>query len=138
LRSRNRDPGLDVRSLDVGDEAPLEAIPQPFFQLRDVFRHLVGGEDDLLALLVERVERMEELLLRPLAAGEELDVVEDEHVDLAEAVLEGLHPVAAQGRDELVHERVGREVRDAPCGILVEERMRDGADEVGLPRPTPP
>ena len=37
-----------------------------------------------MALAMERVEGMEELLLGALAAGQELDVVEDQRVDAAE------------------------------------------------------
>ena len=135
LALEDRDPGLDVGRLDVGDEPPLEAVPQPLLQLGDVLRHLVGRQDDLLALLVEDVERVEKLLLRPLAAGEELHVVQNEDVDLPEPVLERLHPIAPQRRDELVHERVGRQVRHPPGWILVEERMGDRAHQVRLSEP---
>ena len=38
----------------------------------------VGGEDDLLACLVQGVEGVEELLLGALLAGEELDIVDDQ------------------------------------------------------------
>jgi len=45
-----------------------------------------GGEsldaDDLLARLVERVEGVEELLLRALLARDELDVVDQEEIDV--------------------------------------------------------
>ena len=39
------------------------------------------GEDDLLAVLVDRVEGVEELLLGPLLVGDELDVVDEQQVD---------------------------------------------------------
>ena len=49
-----------------------------------------GGrrDHDLLAVLVQRVERVEELFLRPLFAGDELDVVDQQHVDAPVAVAE--------------------------------------------------
>ena len=49
---------------------------------------------------VQRVEGVEELFLGALAAGEELHVVDDQQVDLAEAVLELVHAVATKRRDE--------------------------------------
>jgi hypothetical protein len=39
---------------------------------------------------VERVERVEELLLEPFLALHELDVVDEQHVDVAVAALERL------------------------------------------------
>jgi hypothetical protein len=43
--------------------------------VRDLVRLAVGREHELLVVLVERVERVEELVLRALFGGEELDVV---------------------------------------------------------------
>ena len=43
----------------------------------ELLRVLVARDDDLLVGVVERVERVEELFLRLLAAGEELDVVDE-------------------------------------------------------------
>ena len=85
LLLEDRDPGLEVGRLDVGDQAPLEPGAQALLDLRDLLRRAVGGEDDLLARLVEVVEGVEELLLGALLARDELDVVDQEHVDRAVA-----------------------------------------------------
>ena len=50
-------------------------------RVSDRLRRPVRGQDDLLAVLVDRVERVEELLLGPLLVGDELDVVDEEEVD---------------------------------------------------------
>ena len=65
----------------VGDEAPLEPAAQPLLEGEDRLRRPVGGQDDLLAVLVDRVERVEELLLGPLLVRDELDVVDEQQVD---------------------------------------------------------
>src|SRR5215813_447657 len=85
---------LDVRRLDVGDEAPFETIAQSLLEVGDLLRELVGGEDDLVVAFVERVEGVEKLLLRALPAGEELYVIDDQHVDAPEAALELVHAIA--------------------------------------------
>ena len=77
---------FEIGWLDVGDESPLESRSKPLLQRGDVFRRRVGGEHDLLLRFVECVERMEELFLRPFLAGDELDVVEQQGVDLAIAI----------------------------------------------------
>ena len=113
LLLQDRDARLVARLFDPRDQAPVEAADQPLFQLRDLARRAVGDEDDLLVLLVQRVERVEELFLRPVAAGEEVDVVDDQHVDVAVAVAELVHLAGLDGVDELVDERVARQIQDA-------------------------
>ena len=79
-------------------------------------RRPVGGDDDLAVGAVERVERVEELLLEALLVLHELDVVDEQHVALAVAALEGGGGVGADGVDELVHERLGGHVAHVPAG----------------------
>ena len=49
--------------LDVGDQAGLEALAQAVVERVEVARQPVGGEDELAAGVVQRVEGVEELLL---------------------------------------------------------------------------
>ena len=86
LGAEDRDPRLEVRGGQVGDEPPFEPAPEALLERHDLLRRPVGREDDLLAVLVDRVERVEELLLRPLLVGDELDVVDEEEVDPPVAV----------------------------------------------------
>ena len=70
----------------TGDgQAPLEAVAQPRGEGRELAGDAIGGEDQLAAGLIERVEGVEELLLGVLLALEELDVVDQQHVDVAVA-----------------------------------------------------
>ena len=80
----------EVGRLDVGDRPGGEALAQAVLERLQVVRGPVGGEHDLAAAVVQGVERVEELLLGPGLALEELDVVEQQHVDVAEAGLEAL------------------------------------------------
>ena len=72
----------------------------------------VGRDDDLLVLVDERVEGVEEFLLRRVLAGDELNVVDHQHVDRPEKLLEAHHVLVAQGLHEAVHELLGRQVDD--------------------------
>ena len=72
----------EVGGADVGDEAGLEALAQAVLERLQVAREAVGGEHDLAAAVVERVERVEELLLGARLALEELDVVDEQDVDV--------------------------------------------------------
>jgi hypothetical protein len=74
-----------------------------------------GGRSEDMTIcepgLVEGVEGVEELLLDPLLVLEELDVVDEQQVVGAVALLEPLDPLVAQRVDEVVHERLAGDVR---------------------------
>src|SRR6476661_191336 len=72
LLPENGDAVLEVGLADVGHHAPLEPAHQPGLEARDLLGRPVGGEHDLLVALVQRVKRMEELLLRHFLAFEEM------------------------------------------------------------------
>ena len=82
--------GREVGRGDLGDEAGLEALAQAVLERLEVAREAVAREDELAAGLVERVERVEELLLGLDLGGEELDVVDEQDVAAAEAALEAV------------------------------------------------
>ena len=88
---------------------------------------------DLLAGLVERVERVEELDLRLLLLGQELHVVDEQDVVLAVRLLEALDAaLVGDGVDEVVGEALDRDVLDLQLGVVVQHGVGDGLDEVGL------
>ena len=92
----------------------------------------VGGEDDLLLARVERVEGVEELLLRPLLVGQELHVVDQQHVDRAVALAEVRHAVEADRVDQLVDELLGGQVEHPQLRPGAQDLMADGVQQVGL------
>ena len=135
LLAQDRDPRLEVGRLDVGDQAPLEPRAQPLLERRDLARRPVGGDHDLPAGLVDRVEGVEELLLDPLLVLEELDVVDQEQVVGAVALLEALDPLVAQRVDEVVHEGLARHVAHRELALVLADVLRDRLQEVGLAEP---
>ena len=110
--AQDRQAGGEVRRLDVGDEPGLEALAQTVLERLQVVGRAVGGEHDLPAAVVEGVEGVEELLLGLGLALEELDVVEEQHVDVAEAGLEAVGVPAAERAEELVGEGLAGRAAD--------------------------
>ncbi len=104
LLRQDRDPGLQIRRGDVGDQTPLEPAAQPVLQRGQLLGGPVGGDDDLLLGVVQDVEGVEELLLRPFLVLQELDVIDEQHVGVAVATLERLLAVIPDGVDEVVRE----------------------------------
>ena len=81
---------------------------------------------------MQRVEGVEELLLRLLLALQELDVVDEEHVDIAIAALEIGGLVVADAVDEVVGELLGVHVAHFEVGVEVAAVVTDGVEQVGL------
>ena len=94
----------------------------------------VAGHRDLLALLVQVVERVQELVLEPRPRLEELDVVEQQHVDVAVLPPERLERLPLRRHRVLAPELLGRRVHhaQAPPRRLV----ADGVEQVRLSEPT--
>ena len=132
LRPQDRDPRLQVGGGEVGDQAPLEAAAQALLERRDLLRRPVRREDDLLAVLVDRVERVEELLLRPLLVGDELDVVDEEEVDPPVARPEVVDPALLDAGDELVGELLAGGVDDLLAREAGDDRVPDRVHQVRL------
>jgi hypothetical protein len=98
----------------------------------DLVGRPIGRQHDLAVGLVQVVEGVEELLQRLLLALEELHVVDEQHVDVAVAALEGVAGAGLHRVDELVEERLGRDVADPVGGIVVVHVAGDGLQQVGL------
>ena len=75
---------------------------------------------------------MEELLLRPLFAGQELDVIEEKRIDSAIAITKRLHLVVANRGNEFCDERVGGHVDDFHPRTDLTNLLPDGLDQMGL------
>ena len=132
LLAQDRESGLQVGGLDVGDQAHLEPAAESVLEGRDGIRRTVGGQHELALALVQRVERVEELLLGLLAPFQELDVVDQQHIDVAVAPFELGAGVRADRVDELVQERLARHVGDPVVGVVLPDVVSDRLQEMGL------
>ena len=135
LLLQNRHFRLEIGRLNVGDQSPLEPRPQPLLERGNLVRRAVAAEDDLLLRVVQRVERVEELGLRALFAGEELNVVDQQHVDGAIALAEIEDAIVADGVDHLVHESLGRDVGQFQIAIVLKHVVPDRVHQVRLAQP---
>src|SRR5215216_5555756 len=119
LLAQDGDARLEVRGLDVGYQPPLEPAHETVLQGLYVLGVPVGGDNDMLVLLVERVEGVEERLLRLHLVLQKLYVVHQEHVVLAVALLELQGRVIPHGVYEVVGELLTGHVTDAHAGVLI-------------------
>ena len=119
--------------MQVGHHAAAEPRAQPVLEPRQVGGRLVGRDHDLLAGIDQRVEGVEELFLRVVLADQELQVVDHQHVDAAQLLLELHRRLAADRGDEAVHELLGRHVGDRDRVALAPGQLQaDRVHQVGL------
>jgi len=75
---------------------------------------------------------VEELLLRRVLAGEELDVVDQQRVHGTEAALEVVHVLLLQRLHHAADELLRTKVEHLRAGIVLHEHVAGGVHEVGL------
>src|SRR5438270_1575442 len=130
--AQDGDAGAELGWLDLGDEAAAEALAQAFLESLEIARGPVGGDDDLAPGVVQGVEGVEELLLGARLALDEVDVVQQQHVDVAEAGLEAVGVARAERADELVREGLAARDAHAQRWAVRSQELGDGAEQVRL------
>ncbi len=122
-----------VRRLNVGDEPPFEARPQTILEDRHGAWRTIAGQNDLAARLMNAVERVEKLFLRTLLARDELHVVDQQHARMPVLEAEVVGTMLANGLDQLVGERFGRDVHDV--GAMGRHGVADSVEQVRFAQP---
>ena len=68
----------------------------------------------------------------PSLPGEELDVVDEQHVDRSIALAEIEDAIVADRVDHLVHEPLGRDVGELQIAIVLQHVVPDGVHQMRL------
>ena len=98
-------------------------------------RRAVAGDHDLLARVVQGVEGVEELLLGSFLVLQELDVVDQQHVDVAVAAPEAVLLAVADHVDEVVGELLRAHVAHPDALVEALRVVADGVQQVRLAQP---
>ena len=125
---------LVVHGADLGDEAAAEPRAHAHVELVELGRRPVGGDHHLAPAVDQRVQRVAELLLDGRAL-QELHVVDQQNVDLAQLLLEGERIAGAQGLHEARHEALGGEIEHLRLGLPLLHVPGDGVQQMGFAEP---
>ena len=128
----NCQPRFVTGAVDSRDQAPLEAGDQAFFQAAHFVGAAIARDDYLLVVLVERVECVEELFLRLFVIGEELNVVDRQHVEVAVEVAELLELTFFDRFDEVVDESFARQDSDLGHRFGFDNFLADCVEQVSF------
>ena len=83
LLAQNSDTSLQLGRLNIGNQTPLKARTHTFSKPGELFWRQVGGNHNLLLVIMQGVESMEELFLCMLFTRQKLDIVDQKHIDIA-------------------------------------------------------
>ena len=135
LAAHDGHPGLEVRGLDIGQQAPFKPGLEAVLQGLDLLGGPVGGENDLLAVLVQRLKGVEEFLLGAFLAADELDIVHQQYIGAAVLVVEFVGGIVLDGIDDLVGELLTLDVDAVVIGVVLLDLAHDGEHQVGFAQP---
>ena len=129
-------PGLPIRGTELDHHAGEEATDQRAVEAPDLAGVLVGGQHHGRPAETDRIEGVQELALRRGLVGEEVHVVDREHIEAAEATSKALDRAAADRGDELVGELLAGGVADPLGGAAVAAALpsptADALQQMGL------
>ena len=117
LFPQNRFARFEIGRLNVGEQSPFESRAQARFERLNLLGRTIGRDDELAPGFVQRVEGVEELFLSRLLAGQKLNVVDQQHVDLTIAIAKLRRAIVLHRDDELVGELLARDVHDVGAGL---------------------
>ena len=137
LLVQDRHPRLEAGRLDHGHQPPLEPAHQTLLKVRDLLGQRVRRQDDLLVRLQQCVERVEELLLRPLTLGQKVDVVHHQHVQAPKLIAKTRHLPGLHSREKLRHEPLARGVVDLGVGCVLDDPQADRLEQMRLAQTDP-
>ena len=125
--------GLMVRVLQGRDEPGVEPGVELLVEIGDVLGENRTGEDDLLVVVGQGVQRVPKFDLGLFLPAEEMHLLQQQGVaGAAIFVFEFLDGVVLQREDHLVHELFGRNIVNPEVGFFLEHGISDRLGEVAL------
>jgi hypothetical protein len=123
---------LELGRLDGHRQAGVEAAGQALVDVHQPLGVGVAGHDDVRALGQQRLEGVEELLLRAVLAGEELHVVDQQQVQRVVLGLQLVEGLALVVLDHVADELLGVQVQHAGIRPVLQQRVAHRVDQVRL------
>lgn len=121
---------FNVRRLYIRHQSALKAAHKTIVEQAHLNRRTVGGYDYLVTGLVNVVEGVEKLLLRGLLAGDELDIVNEEEVNVAVFHAKFLARALFDGLQQLICELIALYVGNFRAGIVLADILADGQQQM--------
>src|SRR6202011_1411637 len=105
---------------------------QPVLEIRDLRSRSIAGEHNLFMPVEKGVEGVEKFFLRTLLPAEKLNIVDQEQIGLAITFSELDQVVVLDRIDELVDEKLAREIHHLHAFLFDHDVLADGLHEMRL------
>ena len=120
-------------------QAPDRSPQKPICHLRSEFlgqpRMAIAGDHELATAGQQGVERVQELLLCGFLAGQEMQIVHQESIAIAELLAEDTQLAQAHGLEEAIGEILGGDITHSSLGVGPTQTDVDPFEQVGLSGP---
>ena len=133
LLSEDRNTSLKIRHLNIGEQTPLKPGTHAILEATKLLWRHITRDDNLLAVIVQSIERMEEGFLGLCLALEELNVVDQKDIHAAISSVEGSSLVICNRIDEIVREIFGAHISNPNFGKKFPRVVTNCVKKVGLP-----
>src|SRR5690348_6547653 len=104
--------------LNIGEQSPFKTGAQTVLQTVNGLRWAITGDDDLFIGIVEAVERVKELFFSRFFAGDKLNIIHKQNVDLAVLCTELFGFLKANSINDFVREFSRSDVQDSESCCL--------------------
>ena len=128
LLEDDRHPHFLLGRFDGHGQAPGKAGFEALVDSREVLRIGVAGDDQLLVRFDQGVERIEELFLGAVLAGEELNIVDEEQIQGMVIALELVEGFLLIGPDDIRDVLRGVEIAHPGARMLLKHVIADGVN----------
>ena len=123
-----------VWDIESADETRQKPRPQFIAELCEQTRMSRTGQHDLATVIDQLGKRVQELFLKDPFRLKELDVIDEQRIDRAEALAKARQRFVAQGLSEVVGEGFRREEHHVGSWLRSLELSADSFEQVRLPR----
>ena len=107
---KNGHPGLVIRFFDICLKSPGKTVFQTVIQRVKFLWRSVRGDDNLLTLVEQIVERMEKFILCCVLSDDELNVIDQKNIDVAVLVAERIEHAYIVGILECGNQLIGKDL----------------------------
>ncbi len=130
--AQNGEAGFHIGRLKVGDQAPLKTTHEAMLEVLDFTGRPVASEHELFVGFVQRVEGVEKFLLNALLAGEELNVINQQHIGLPIFFAELHQLIFLNGGDVFVGKFLGGNIRNLGRLLGADHVLANSVQQVRL------
>ena len=124
--------GFQIWMLDICCQAGIEAADHPLFQGIQFGWRAVTGNDDLLVGFFQGVEGVEKFLLGGFLVPQELDIVDEQHVDIPIFLPKGFQPIMFYAFDQFIGESFAGNIQHFHFRMVLQDLVADGIHQMGL------